>query len=160
MTLPNKQTARNREAQKTSSGKRAKPEFIALFLLCLTISIFVSVRKTMEVMLHHDNHASDKHEHAHAVPVRQVGTEPLEHEHMFTATVKSCLPEQKKSCKLFVPENTTAQRVALVAPPGDMASVFFRLLEVVVGRAKRKRKVEIDLILTTHIPPYGYGKTQ
>jgi hypothetical protein len=160
MTLPNIETAQGKLAQKNLPGKRPRMEFVALLLLCLVISIFVSARKTKELIEHHDLRKSDKDEHAHEIPVRKVGTQPLQHESIFSGTIKSCLPERQKHCRLFIPEHTTTQRVALVSPSGELAQAFHRLLEVVVGRAKRKNKVDIDLILTSHIPPYGYGKTQ
>lgn len=116
----------------------------------------------MEVVEHHDIQASSRHEHAHEIPVRKVGTEYLEHEDMFSATIKSCLPENDKKCKMFIPERSTSQRVALVAPPGDIAQTFHRLLKAVVGTANRKKKLDADIevVLTSHIPPYGYGKNQ
>jgi hypothetical protein len=160
MPVPNKESARGREPQRRTPGKRAKPELVGLLLLCLVVSIFVSIRKTQEVMDHHDLHVSHKDEHAQALPIRKVGTEPLKHEEIFSETVKSCLPESNKHCKLFIPEHTTAQRVAVMAPPGAMEKIFLRLLEVVVGRARRKKKVDIELVSTSHVPPYGYGKTQ
>jgi hypothetical protein len=140
-------------------AKRAKPELVGLFLLCLVLSIFVSFQKTQQI-LEHEEIGLQKEEHARELPVRQVGTEPLEHEFMFAETIKSCMPEKNKHCKLFIPENTTTQRVAVIAPPGDMANAFQRLLEWVVARAQQKKKVDIALIPTTHVPPYGYGKTQ
>lgn len=139
-------------------GKRAKPELVGLFLFCLLLSIFVSFQKTQQILEHADV-GLHKEKHAQELPIRQVGTEPLEHEVMFWSTIKSCLPESNKHCKLFIPDNTTTQRVAVIAPPGDMANAFHRLLELVVARAPRKKKVDIALIPTTHIPPYGYGKT-
>jgi hypothetical protein len=160
MAVPNKETARGREAQRRKPGKRAKSELVGLLLLCLVVSIFVSIRKTQEIVEHHDVHVSHKDEHAQELPIRKVGTEPLQHEASFSETIKSCLPEDNKHCKLFIPEHTTAERVAVMAPPGDMEKIFLRLLEVVVGRARRKKKVEIELVSTSHVPPYGYGKTQ
>ena len=159
MTLP-KPTVRGLDPQRGTSDKRAKPELVGLLLLCLAISIFVSFRKTQEVLGHHDQHVSHKEEHAQELPIRQVGTEPLEHEELFSDSIKSCLPETNNHCKLFVPEHTTAQRIAVLAPPGEMDKAFFRLLQVIVGRAGRKKNVDIELVSTSHVPPYGYGKTQ
>ena len=148
-----------RGAPENTAGKRAKPELVGLFLLCLFLSSFVSFKNTQQI-LEHEIIGLHNEEHTHDLPIRQVGTEPLEHENMFWTTIKSCLPESNKHCKLFIPENTTTQRVAVIAPPGDMANAFQQLLELVVARAQRKIKVDIALIPTTHIPPYGYGKTQ
>jgi hypothetical protein len=159
MTMPNKDT-RN-EPGVRSRGKRANPETIAILLLCLVVCIYVSFHKTNDLIDHHDNHVAHKDVHAEA-PVRVVGTERLAHEDLFLETLKSCLPEtQKKKCKTFIPEGSSTQRVALIAPPGDMTHIFFRLLQVVLERAKRKQpNLDIELIPTTHVAPYGYGKTQ
>lgn len=153
-----KGTAGERRAPDNTPSKRAKPELVGIFLLCLLISIFVSFTQTHHIIEHEDL-GLHKEEHAHELPVRQVGTEPMEHEYMFRDTIKSCLPKSNKHCKLFIPENTTTQRVAVIAPPGDMANAFQHLLELAVDQAQLKTKVDIALIPTTHIPPYGYGKT-
>ena len=146
-------------ARDNTPGKRAKPELVGLFFLCLFISSFVSFKSTQQILEHEDVRLH-KEERTHDLPVRNVGTEPLEHEYIFWNTIKSCLPESNKNCKLFIPENTTTQRVAVIAPPGDMANAFQQLLALVVAGAQRKKNVDIALIPTTHIPPYGYGKTQ
>ncbi len=160
MTTVDKETEKGRDAQNRVPGKRAKAELVGIFLLCLLLSIFVSVRKTQEIMERNDLHIVHMDQHAQHLPVRTVGTEPLKHEDMFLETIKSCLPESNKNCKLFIPEHTTAQRVAVIAPPGDLAEAFLQLIQFVIGKAQRRKKVEVELFPTTHIPPYGYGKTQ
>jgi hypothetical protein len=157
MKLPKK---RSKHVQKIGNKKRKRAplEIIVILLLALLVSIFVAFHKTSQLMEHHDSSREKMFEHANA-PVRYVGTEPLPHEELFMKTLKSCLPQENKKCKEFVPEDS-GQRVAFLAPPGDLSHVFFRLIQVVLGRAKKKKKIDIELIPTTHVAPYGYGKTQ
>lgn len=84
----------------------------------------------------------------------------LSHEQMFTSTLKDCLPQKKKNCKTYVPP-AGQQRVALLAPRGNLTKFFFHLVETVLSQAKQKNQsINIDWIPTSHIAPYGYGKTQ
>jgi hypothetical protein len=140
-------------------GKRAGPEIVAILLLCFLVSLYVSFHQTSQMIEHHEKSITNQVVHADA-PIRRIGTEPLAHEDLFRKTLKSCLPHENKNCKTFVPEDSVGERVALIAPPGDMTRLFFRLMQVVLGRAKKKKKIDMELIHTTHIAPYGYGKTQ
>jgi hypothetical protein len=81
---------------------------------------------------------------------------------MFTNTLKSCLPSEKgEACKIFVPEST--ERIGIISPPGETATSLLKLVESVVKHGKKMggsdQAIAIELISTTHIPPYGYGKT-
>ena len=54
------------------------------------------------------------------------------------------------------------QRIALLTPPGVISSTLFKQLELVAHKHNhRTNKVEndMDVFETTHVPPYGYGKT-
>lgn len=145
---------------RNSPQKRAGPEILAIFLLCLIASVFVSSNKTQEVQQHHDETVQHKEDHTHGVPVRKVGAEPLANEQLFLSTIKNCLPQTNKKCKKYIPENTSTQRIAIMAPPGDMTQGFLRFMDTVVERAETKHDIDIALIPTSHIAPYGYGKTQ
>lgn len=138
--------------------KKAPTELLVLLLLALLASIFVGFHQTNQLIAHHDNSKEESIVHADA-PIRHIGAEPLPHEDIFAQTINSCLPGQNKKCKMYVPEES-GQRVALLAPPGDLTHVFFRLIQVVLGRAQKRELTNIELIPTTHIAPYGYGKTQ
>lgn len=87
----------------------------------------------------------------------------LQHEEMFTNTLKSCLPAQKgKACKTYMPEST--ERIGIIAPPGSMTTSLLRLIEFVVAHSKKADGSKVtnttfEIIPTTHMPPYGYGKT-
>ena len=144
------------------STKRARSQLIAGLAIVLVVSVFLSIHGTQEVLEKHEDLQSEKSIPLVAeVPIRKVEAKPLEHEESFFATIKSCMPETNPKCKIFIPEHTTTERVALLAPPGDMSNAFFRLLNVVVERAKKKNSaVDMQVIPTTHMAPYGYGKTQ
>jgi uncharacterized membrane protein YgcG len=131
----------------------------------------------------------------------------LQHEHLFHATIKSCLPsmDTKKKCNEYVPppavDNTSnqnnikkqpVQKVALLAPPGDLAHHIWNQMQVIMlqhnnllvnsqqttsqqqhagGRGGgggggggdagggSNDVYEMDIFQTSHVPPYGYGKT-
>jgi hypothetical protein len=156
MAVPNKDTLdshkivkRAKKKGKKNSGSRPVTIFILLFLAYIFVVLQYTIFAADE-----DGSPMEKK------TVRTVQILPLKHEQVLLDIVKekSCLPQVKKRCKTFVPENS-GQRVALIAPPGDMTNSFFRLLQVVLGRAQKKHKIEIELIPTTHMAPYGYGKT-
>lgn len=96
-----------------------------------------------------------------------VEVEDLLHEDWFTDTIKSCVPGDTKKCKEFIPDPIDkakkVQRVALVAPPGDISGSLLNRLEQVMlqhnHRSKKEHLLDIDVVETTHVPPYGYGKT-
>ncbi|KAL3938970.1 MAG: hypothetical protein SGBAC_006228 [Bacillariaceae sp.] len=75
-------------------------------------------------------------------------------------TIKKCIPQENSKCKTFVPENS-GQRITLLAPPGTMTSFFSKLVEKTIQAAGSKTKdgVSIDWLPTSHMAPYGYGKT-
>jgi hypothetical protein len=91
--------------------------------------------------------------------------EDLDHEELFYNTIKSCIPAEKKKCKEFVPDNGDAkkvQRVALLSPPGVISvSLLNRMEQVMMQHNHRHSEdsLNIDIITTSHVPPYGYGKT-
>ena len=83
----------------------------------------------------------------------------LQHE-PFYRTLKSCLSPQK--CLRYIPEDdgTKTERIALLAPPGTLGDLFQRFVAEVVRLHKQKNDPRrLELIPTSHVPPYGYGKT-
>jgi hypothetical protein len=132
---------------------------VVFLVLCVTISAFLLLHTPQEMADRHEIYAAgkgtaDAHEHL----LSKVGV--LEHEGLFHQTIKSCLPELNKKCNLYIPEGTTAHRVAVMAPPGDFGVNFHRLLQGIVVHARRTQQIELEIIPTNHVPPYGYGKTQ
>lgn len=103
----------------------------------------------------------------------------MSHENLFLKTIRDCLPQSNNDnnnnsnkCKTFVPESKEAggngeklQRVALIAPPGSIALAVHKRLRALAseynapennhGRVEPK----MDMIRTSHVPPYGYGKS-
>jgi hypothetical protein len=115
---------------------------------------------TEETVDRQELHFPGKETYAQLLHLGNVDIEMLEHEALLKQTMKSCLPESNKNCKLYIPEKSTTQRVAVMAPPGDFQVDFHRLLQVIVSKARKMQQIDIQLIPTTHVPPYGYGKTQ
>jgi len=145
---------RREKAQQMTQG------LVILLVLCVLFSFYFSFRETFEIPDHHKILNSGKEFDADRPQLDPEEVKLLQPEDLFHQTIKSCLPEENKKCKLYIPEKTTAERIAVMAPPGDFAVNFYRLLEAIVTHAQKTQKVEIQLIPTTHVPPYGYGKTQ
>ena len=144
--------------------------FVLLILLCM-ISI---IMQSIHLMEHHDVHVTSE-ESIGNIPIDamvSIGTEPLEHEKMFEDTLKDCMPfvfedgdrkKNKKECKTFVPEGSK-ERIGVLAPPGKMTSALVKFINIVLAKAKKEGGDEIaatgaEVISTTHMAPYGYGKT-
>jgi len=108
----------------------------------------------------------------------------LEHEDWFRATIKSCVPSspESKCKKVHILEdgsgeegNPPVQRVAVISPPGELATALANQVDdAVSSQHKRRRREEklpkeqqqrqhldpdIDLIVRSSVPPYGYGKS-
>ncbi|KAG7374248.1 hypothetical protein IV203_013343 [Nitzschia inconspicua] len=151
--------------------QRKSDHRIGIFMRCAAVAAMVMVfflvfsfQHTFKLMEeHHERHvARDLNDHP-SIMSHKVGTEPLEHEEMFTNTLKNCLPAEKgKECKTYIPEST--ERIGIIAPPGLMATYLFKLMNSVVAHGKKSSGSKVtnttfEIIQTTHIPPYGYGKT-
>ena len=154
MAVPNRDTLDSHKiVKRAKKGKNFGSRLVAICILLCFAYIYVLLQSTIFA-------ANEDGSPMERKSVRTVQIQPLKHEQVLLDIVKTkqCLPQIKKSCKTFVPENS-GQRVALIAPPGDMTNSFFRLLQVVLGQAQKKHKIEMELIPTTHMAPYGYGKT-
>jgi hypothetical protein len=160
MAVPNRDTLDSQKiVKRAKKGNNFGSRLVAICILIFLTYIFVVLQNTIFVA-DEDGLPMERKSIPVEAPVRTVQIQPLKHEQVLLDIVKtkSCLPQIKKTCKTFVPENS-GQRVALIAPPGDMTNSFFRLLQEVLGRAQEKHKIEMELIPTTHMAPYGYGKT-
>lgn len=151
-----------------SPGRKKRHQTtVRRFAIGLTVTTFLllgaSIHKAFELMGHHDTHIARNVENHPAMAVRAVGTEPLDHESMFVDTLKSCLPnEGEKNCNTYVPGDGTTERVGILAPPGSTTKTLLKLVNFLTkhGRTGPDGKViQLQVIPTTHIPPYGYGKT-
>lgn len=74
----------------------------------------------------------------------------------FSKTLKSCIDKQK--CLMHVPEGTTTHRIGILHPPGVFGELFTEFVERVVEN-HWGNDTDIVLLPTSHVPPYGYGKT-
>jgi hypothetical protein len=80
---------------------------------------------------------------------------------MFTNTLKSCLPTEKGNiCKTFLPGSK--ERIGILSPPGSMTTYLSKLIQSVIAHGKKTDEstaTKLEIVSTTHIAPYGYGKT-
>uniref|UniRef100_A0A7S3L540 Uncharacterized protein n=1 Tax=Amphora coffeiformis TaxID=265554 RepID=A0A7S3L540_9STRA len=88
------------------------------------------------------------------------------HEQYFRKTIVDCLPTRNPKCKTFVPEsvgdNEKVQRVALVVPPGKVSLYILNHMTLLAQRYNNNPKYKgpnIEVFQTSHVPPYGYGKS-
>ena len=99
--------------------------------------------------------------------VRDMAHEPAMHQ-----TIRDCLPAHNKKCKTFVPEPITGadsaekvQRVALIAPPGKLSARVLQYMQAIAQDFNQRphrppgNDAKIHVFETTHVPPYGYGKS-
>jgi hypothetical protein len=172
MALPNRDSRNSSKLVQRENGKNDVKTIAAILLVCCLFSVLVTCRRWNELVEHHEKIMENKIVHLKD-PAQIIYIKPLAHESILSGTMKSCLPQSNPKCKTFISPDYNIQRVVLLAPPGDMTSLLLRLLEVVVGRAQKRRQLEnekreikmedrqmeIELVSTTHMAPYGYGKT-
>ena len=93
------------------------------------------------------------------IPAREIELFPdnLQHE-AFLGTLKSCLPAELggAKCKQFLPD-TGMERIGILRPPGALGFVFDTFVDEVIRLHPSNHTM--DIIKTSHVPPYGYGKT-
>ena len=111
--------------------------FLALILFTVSITIMKSFELT-------DVIAEDSIGNVPIEEMKALSPEPLEHEKMFTDTLKDCMPtaelngsdnKRKKECKTFVPEGSK-ERIAIMAPPGKIDASLLKFIRVVLRRVK------------------------
>jgi hypothetical protein len=141
-----------------------------LFLIFCSIWLFASSHSksgSNNYREQDDNKTTNRRNKAGQQQQQNIRLEPTElvHEKRFRETIKSCLPSQNPKCKEFVPnwigaEQHKVERVALISPPGEISSsLAHRIDEIIQKHNNRVGKLDIELIQTSHVPPYGYGKT-
>ena len=111
--------------------------FLALILFTVSITIMKSFELT-------DVIAEDSIGNVPIEEMKALSPEPLEHEKIFTDTLKDCMPtaelngsdnKRKKECKTFVPEGSK-ERIAIMAPPGKIDASLVKFIRVVLRRVK------------------------
>jgi hypothetical protein len=126
-----------------------------------------------------------------------IEVDDLDHEGIFRKVIKSCVvPTNVKNskCATYLPDwidtkstarnstengekvKTKIQRIAILAPPGDLSGSLINRVERIVeeyntmieqqSTQQKNNKVldevyetKMELVVTSHVPPYGYGKT-
>lgn len=154
MALPNKQTRTIDPRRRKRTASKHGGIKILLLLLPFLIYAFIFYRTSIDFA---------ELENAADTPPAEKTMDllTLPDEAMFSKTLKQCLPAENRKCKTYVPENS-GHRIALLAPPGDMTKSFSKVVEHILNSAKHQTKdgIDIEWIPTTHMAPYGYGKTQ
>lgn len=147
--------------RKAKSGRQ--DIVIGLVLLAVLTVAFTIVKPTMDVVKETEEAALPMKKVVNIEkPVETVDSDLLEHEDDFLRTIKSCVPGIDKKCGTWVPDTPKKQRIAIITPPGQMGDMLWKGIEKVTKQHQRvlaKLKVPIDFIRTSHVPPYGYGKT-
>lgn len=164
MAVPSPNTLpRSGSKRQLRTKKKVRTDLaIAFMLLILGALTFTIIKPTMHVVEQQKIAEMPlKKVKDLAKPVETVDSDLLEHEGDFLRTIKSCIPGQGKKCGTFVPKgNDGKQRIAVISPPGEMSNMLWHSIQQVV---KQHQKVlsrhPIDFIRTSHVPPYGYGKT-
>ena len=84
------------------------------------------------------------------LPAREIELFPDDLQHQaFFATLKSCLPADKKSCKQFIPDSGI-ERIGILSPPGALGFVFESFVDVVMRLHPSNHSMEIVVKLLHH----------
>jgi hypothetical protein len=96
----------------------------------------------------------------HDLPLKEIELFPDDlHHDGFFATLKSCLPaESGAKCKQFIPDSGV-ERIGILRPPGSLGVVFDTFIDDVLKLHQPSKNRTLEIITTSHVPPYGYGKT-
>ena len=96
----------------------------------------------------------------HDLPLKEIELFPDDlHHDGFFATLKSCLPaESGAKCKQFIPDSGV-ERIGILSPPGSLGVVFDTFIDDVLRLHPPFQNRSLEIIKTSHVPPYGYGKT-
>lgn len=161
MALPSKTTRAPRLRTRQSKNLSSLKALLALVLsMAVCGLVFYQSFRDSEALVNHQNNNNPSASLVEPSIDEMIYATTLASEHFVYKTLKQCLPQVNTKCKTFIPENS-GQRIALLTPPGDLATRFSTLVRAVISRAEElDTSLNIDFIPTTHIAPYGYGKTQ
>lgn len=126
--------------------------------------MFTTFKKAFELMEHTENHviAEDMIGNVPVDAMKSMNLEPLEHESMFIDTLKDCIPNtsdgengkgEKKECMTFIPEGSK-ERIAVLAPPGEMTQNLAGFLHIVLKKGRRGKggaDSEMEIVPSTHM---------
>jgi hypothetical protein len=142
---------KNKKNKSTITGDVLITRFLVFLLASTLFLIFGPTRSILDQ--HHDAMVQQQQQPKLPGPSSYAEVTELEHEDAFRDTIQQCLPPNPK-CKQFIlpNNNNNKRRVAVIAPPGDLFATE-RL------QAITQSHDNLELIVRTHVPPYGYGKT-
>jgi len=151
--------------------------FEALFrgiIILLFLCVAVNFMNATELINQHELHMVAKESIGNIAvkAMKSIVIEPLEHEKMFTETLKDCMPsieedgnnnKNKKECMTFIPEGSK-ERIAVLTPPGKMNESLLKFIRIMLMKGKKDNDGEfaaaqVEVIPTTNMVPYVYGKT-
>ena len=136
--------------------------FLFLVLVCFAATFL----KAFELMNRQEIQAVERESIGNIAvsSMKSIGIVPLEHESMFTNTLKKCIPtvgkdgqkrKNKKECKTFIPEGSK-ERIAILSPPGRMHKSLLEFLRILLMNSEKGSDGEIaatqvDVIPTTNM---------
>lgn len=139
--------------------RRSKARGVTLVILAF---IFIAVLWAIGAFLFSHSVASHPNEEKaqQALPRNAFKSWPNKNDYPnFSVTLKECLPASNPKCLQYVPEVAKGQRIAVLRPPGAFGDIFTRFVKNVVEYHSFANSTNLELIPTSHVPPYGYGKT-
>lgn len=73
----------------------------------------------------------------------------------FESTIRSCLGSQCFDEPVKEKDGSKNDRIGILAPPGSGGEILLRIIDKALSKEKKKN---INIIIDTHVPAYGYGK--
>ena len=148
----------SRRRSKANGPSATFTVILAVFLAIIWIA-GVSLR-SHSIVVEQQNRGVDKEQAvANVVPGQAFRMWPDDRDYLkFSDTLKDCRPRENPKCLQHVPEGTTTQRIGLLRPPGTFGDMFTKFVQNLVYD-HWINTTDMILIPTSHVPPYGYGKT-
>jgi hypothetical protein len=73
----------------------------------------------------------------------------------FESTIRSCLGSQCFDESVKEKDGSKNDRIGILAPPGSGGEILLKIINKALIKEKKKN---INVIVDTHVPAYGYGK--
>jgi len=154
MAVPNPNTIQNR------NKSRCKYRHLDLWILCSLLVGLFSIIRFLSTQTSFQDEATASSVIDQREPVQTIMPVPLESERIFLSTIRSCIPANHTKCMQYIPPGTTAERIAVLVPPGEFGDWVTKwIIRTVRATFGKEQSEKLQLIHISHIPPYGYGKT-